>query len=94
MSEDDPAHDDFELWSPSEGRTEACLFGRQVRSHLSYSSATMNIYYRHFTSGANATPTVLLARKPKQCTRSSTIVPVEQTILSGKSLGFTPDTIA
>ncbi|KAG9313252.1 hypothetical protein JVU11DRAFT_6715 [Chiua virens] len=30
LSEDDPTHDDFELWSPSEGRTEACLFGRQT----------------------------------------------------------------
>ena len=28
---DDPGHDDFELWSPSEERTELCLFGRQVR---------------------------------------------------------------
>jgi photosystem II stability/assembly factor-like uncharacterized protein len=30
LSKDDPAHDDFELWSPSEERTEACLFGRQT----------------------------------------------------------------
>jgi len=30
---DDPGKDDFELWSPSEGRPERCLFGRQVR-HL------------------------------------------------------------
>lgn len=29
-SEDDPGHDDFELWSPSEERNELCLFGRQV----------------------------------------------------------------
>jgi len=27
---DDPGKDDFELWSPSEGRPERCLFGRQV----------------------------------------------------------------
>lgn len=27
----DSAQDDFELWSPSEERTERCLFGRQVR---------------------------------------------------------------
>lgn len=27
----DPGHDDFELWSPSEERNERCLFGRQVR---------------------------------------------------------------
>ncbi|POW02780.1 hypothetical protein PSTT_11522, partial [Puccinia striiformis] len=26
----DPNHDDFELWSPSETRTEPCLFGRQT----------------------------------------------------------------
>jgi len=26
----DPNHDDFELWSPSEERNEQCLFGRQV----------------------------------------------------------------
>lgn len=30
LSIDDPAHDDFELWSPSEEREERCLFGRQV----------------------------------------------------------------
>ena len=30
LNADDPAHDDFELWSPSEERTERCLFGRQV----------------------------------------------------------------
>ncbi|KAF8325469.1 Oligoxyloglucan reducing end-specific cellobiohydrolase [Cantharellus anzutake] len=27
---EDPAHDDFELWSPSEEREEQCLFGRQT----------------------------------------------------------------
>jgi len=27
---DDPSHDDFELWSPSEDREEQCLFGAQV----------------------------------------------------------------
>lgn len=30
---DDPNHDDFELWSPAEGRDESCLFGRQTRYH-------------------------------------------------------------
>ncbi|RXK41140.1 signal sequence binding protein [Tremella mesenterica] len=30
---EDPNHDDFELWSPSEGREEACLFGRQTMYH-------------------------------------------------------------
>ncbi|KAG6381823.1 hypothetical protein JVT61DRAFT_432 [Boletus reticuloceps] len=30
LNPDDPTHDDYELWSPSEGRTEACLFGRQT----------------------------------------------------------------
>ncbi|EJT52393.1 signal sequence binding protein [Trichosporon asahii var. asahii CBS 2479] len=30
LKEDDPNHDDFELWSPSENRQEECLFGRQV----------------------------------------------------------------
>jgi len=30
LDRNDPNHDDFELWSPSEGRTEACLFGRQT----------------------------------------------------------------
>ena len=29
----DPNHDDFELWSPSEGRDETCLFGRQTLYH-------------------------------------------------------------
>jgi len=28
---EDPGHDDFELWSPSEERAEHCLFGRRVR---------------------------------------------------------------
>jgi len=28
---DDPNNDDFELWSPSEGRDETCLFGRQTK---------------------------------------------------------------
>jgi len=27
---EDPSHDDFELWSPSEEREEQCLFGRQT----------------------------------------------------------------
>jgi hypothetical protein len=30
LSVEDPGHDDFELWSPSEERSEQCLFGRQV----------------------------------------------------------------
>lgn len=30
---DDPGHDDFELWSPSEERAERCLFGRQTLYH-------------------------------------------------------------
>ncbi|KAI0351364.1 Oligoxyloglucan reducing end-specific cellobiohydrolase [Trametes cingulata] len=30
---EDPAHDDFELWSPSEERAEQCLFGRQTLYH-------------------------------------------------------------
>ncbi|OSX64575.1 hypothetical protein POSPLADRAFT_1138528 [Postia placenta MAD-698-R-SB12] len=30
---EDPGHDDFELWSPSEERNELCLFGRQVLYH-------------------------------------------------------------
>ncbi len=31
LSIEDPNHDDFELWSPSEVRDDLCLFGRQVR---------------------------------------------------------------
>jgi hypothetical protein len=31
LSVEDPGHDDFELWSPSEERSERCLFGRQVQ---------------------------------------------------------------
>lgn len=27
---EDPGHDDFELWTPSEERADRCLFGRQV----------------------------------------------------------------
>jgi len=30
---EDPGHDDFELWSPSEERAERCLFGRQTLYH-------------------------------------------------------------
>jgi len=30
---EDPGHDDFELWSPSEERSERCLFGRQTLYH-------------------------------------------------------------
>ncbi|KAG2364310.1 vacuolar protein sorting/targeting protein 10 [Suillus spraguei] len=30
---DDPGHDDFELWSPSEERDSLCLFGRQTLYH-------------------------------------------------------------
>ncbi|KIJ65382.1 hypothetical protein HYDPIDRAFT_88076 [Hydnomerulius pinastri MD-312] len=30
---EDPGHDDFELWSPSEERQEVCLFGRQTLYH-------------------------------------------------------------
>ncbi|KAF9551404.1 Oligoxyloglucan reducing end-specific cellobiohydrolase [Agrocybe pediades] len=30
---EDPGHDDFELWSPSEERPEQCLFGRQTLYH-------------------------------------------------------------
>lgn len=33
LDTDKPGHDDFELWSPSEERTERCLFGRQTLYH-------------------------------------------------------------
>ncbi|PPQ80721.1 hypothetical protein CVT25_001841 [Psilocybe cyanescens] len=33
MNVEDPGHDDFELWSPSEERPEQCLFGRQTLYH-------------------------------------------------------------
>ncbi|KAH9832479.1 Oligoxyloglucan reducing end-specific cellobiohydrolase [Rhodofomes roseus] len=33
FSVEDPGHDDFELWSPSENRNELCLFGRQTMYH-------------------------------------------------------------
>ncbi|WWC63338.1 uncharacterized protein I303_105938 [Kwoniella dejecticola CBS 10117] len=33
LSIEDPNHDDFQLWSPSEGREENCLFGRQTMYH-------------------------------------------------------------
>jgi hypothetical protein len=33
LSVDDPGDDDFELWSPSEERSERCLFGRQTLYH-------------------------------------------------------------
>ncbi|KAF8894237.1 vacuolar protein sorting/targeting protein 10 [Gymnopilus junonius] len=33
MNIEDPGHDDFELWSPSEERPEQCLFGRQTLYH-------------------------------------------------------------
>ncbi|KAK2467352.1 hypothetical protein APHAL10511_000587 [Amanita phalloides] len=33
VSIENPGHDDFELWSPSEVRQEVCLFGRKVDYH-------------------------------------------------------------
>ncbi|WVQ82331.1 hypothetical protein IAT38_004459 [Cryptococcus sp. DSM 104549] len=33
LSIEDPNHDDFELWSPSESREDTCLFGRQTMYH-------------------------------------------------------------
>ncbi|WWD19083.1 hypothetical protein CI109_103541 [Kwoniella shandongensis] len=33
LSIEDPNHDDFELWSPSESREDQCLFGRQTMYH-------------------------------------------------------------
>ncbi|KAF8909112.1 vacuolar protein sorting/targeting protein 10 [Mucidula mucida] len=33
LSVEDPGNDDFELWSPSEERSEQCLFGRQTLYH-------------------------------------------------------------
>jgi len=33
LNEQDPNGDDFELWSPADGRSEACLFGRQTQYH-------------------------------------------------------------
>ncbi|KAM6497418.1 Vacuolar protein sorting/targeting protein 10 [Amanita muscaria] len=33
ISVDEPGQDDFELWSPSEERSEVCLFGRKVLYH-------------------------------------------------------------
>ncbi|KAH7923692.1 Oligoxyloglucan reducing end-specific cellobiohydrolase [Leucogyrophana mollusca] len=33
VSIEEPGHDDFELWSPSEERNEICLFGRQTIYH-------------------------------------------------------------
>lgn len=38
LDTEDPNHDDFELWSPSEGRSEACLFGRQVSGSPRYAN--------------------------------------------------------
>lgn len=35
MTVQNSALDDFELWSPSEGRQERCLFGRRVSVPLS-----------------------------------------------------------
>ena len=33
---ENPGKDDFELWSPSEERSEQCLFGRQVGVHFAF----------------------------------------------------------
>ena len=30
LDTENPGFDDFEMWSPSEERSEKCLFGRQV----------------------------------------------------------------
>lgn len=42
---EDPGHDDFELWSPSEERAERCLFGRQVcfRLYVFHSNPTRTL---------------------------------------------------
>ncbi|KAF8075280.1 vacuolar protein sorting/targeting protein 10 [Lyophyllum atratum] len=39
LNVEDPGHDDFELWSPSEEREEQCLFGRQTLYHRRVRSA-------------------------------------------------------
>lgn len=36
MNLEDPGHDDFEFWSPSEEREERCLFGRRVRAPFAF----------------------------------------------------------
>jgi len=43
LSFDDPANDDFELWSPSEEREETCLFGRQVRDVSTFVAQTNSL---------------------------------------------------
>ena len=42
---EDPGHDDFELWSPSEERAERCLFGRQVNKYASSRNLTAYIFF-------------------------------------------------
>lgn len=47
---EDPNHDDFELWSPSESREEQCLFGRQVRPAVDGSFVCLHlIHFRLFS---------------------------------------------
>jgi hypothetical protein len=41
---EDPNHDDFELWSPSESRDETCLFGRQVKPRSFVFSETISVH--------------------------------------------------
>lgn len=57
---EDPEHDDFELWSPSEERAERCLFGRQVnKSRLprSRSWRFTHFFLRHCIIVVGATAT-------------------------------------
>ena len=63
---DDPGHDDFELWSPSEERTERCLFGRQViQDALKLNFLTEDLFVRLFIIAEYGTPTVLSETSPR-----------------------------
>ena len=54
---EDPGHDDFELWSPSEERAERCLFGRQVNQpHVFPHPPTLviHIFFADFVPSSKA----------------------------------------
>ncbi len=84
--ENDPNHDDFELWSPSESRTEACLFGRRVSTNFGrVGRCSDTVDGRLCTIDASGQQIVLLVigRRLKQ--RSRNTVNALQSTLSGKT---------
>ena len=52
---EDPGHDDFELWSPSEECSECCLSGRQVSNIRHHSETRVLTFFVDFVPSGLAT---------------------------------------